>query len=320
MTRLRRNVALLLASVLAIAGAGTAYAVQRGPAGRAFYTPPRHLPGSRPGDLIRWRPLTTGARLPSASRNLLVLYRSTALNGRAIAVSGTVAIPKGKPPKHGWPVISWAHGTAGFGDPCAPSLDGPGHHATGDIPYTDTPLDQWARAGNVVAFAPLSHASSLVRAAIGVSVPLPQSAYGGLFIAGMDAVAPQKHLPRKLTSKARALYPDLRRLCLDQIEASSSWGGLPPNQIFKSGGGATLLEHLLDRYSEPGVLRIRVPVRIEQGDSDTTVPKSFTDKVVQQLRARRAHVTYNVYSGATHHGVLAAGWQDATAFAAARLR
>src|SRR5947209_11897982 len=150
MTRLRRNLALLLASALAIAGAGTAYAVQRGPAGRAFYTPPRHLPGSRPGDLIRWRPLTTGARLPSASRNLLVLYRSTALNGRPIAVSGTVAIPKGKPPKHGWPVISWAHGTAGFGDACAPSLDGPGHHATGDIPYTNGLLDQWVRAGYVV--------------------------------------------------------------------------------------------------------------------------------------------------------------------------
>src|SRR5205807_3553589 len=113
------------------------------------------------------------------------------------------------------------------------------------------------------------------------------------------------------------LYPDLSRLCLDQLEAPSSWGGLPPSQIFKP-GGATLLEHLLNRYTEPGVLKIRVPVRIEQGDADQTVPKSFTDKLVQQLRARRAHVTYNVFAGGDHHGVLAAGWQDATAFAAAR--
>ncbi|MBF6149281.1 hypothetical protein IU505_28590 [Nocardia nova] len=34
-------------------------------------------------------------------------------------VSGTVAVPAGAPPKDGWPVLSWAHGTTGYADTCA---------------------------------------------------------------------------------------------------------------------------------------------------------------------------------------------------------
>ncbi len=81
---------------------------RRGPTGVAFYTPPSPIPGKRHGDLI-W------------SRGKLVLYRSTSIAGAPIAVSGTVALPTGKPPKGGWPVITWAHGTTGIADQCAPS-------------------------------------------------------------------------------------------------------------------------------------------------------------------------------------------------------
>ena len=36
-------------------------------------------------------------------------------------VSGLVAIPPGVPPKGGWPVIAFGHGTTGVLDKCAPS-------------------------------------------------------------------------------------------------------------------------------------------------------------------------------------------------------
>jgi predicted esterase len=52
---------------------------------------------------------------------MLVLYRSKSVNGDATAVSGTLMLPEGKPPKRGWPVVTWAHGTAGIADSCAPS-------------------------------------------------------------------------------------------------------------------------------------------------------------------------------------------------------
>ncbi len=32
-----------------------------------------------------------------------------------------VFVPQGTPPEGGWPVLSWAHGTVGLGDACAPS-------------------------------------------------------------------------------------------------------------------------------------------------------------------------------------------------------
>lgn len=62
---------------------------------------------------------------PGAARTAFVLYSSkSSPRNRKIVVSGTVSTPKGKPPAGGWPVISWAHGTTGLADQCAPSRGG----------------------------------------------------------------------------------------------------------------------------------------------------------------------------------------------------
>ena len=60
--------------------------------------------------------------VPGAARTDFVLYSSKSFPGdRKIAVSGTFSVPEGTPPAGGWPVISWAHGTTGIADQCAPS-------------------------------------------------------------------------------------------------------------------------------------------------------------------------------------------------------
>lgn len=122
----------------------------RAPAGLAFYDPPSHLAPGRHGDVIWSRPIGGDVALPSAARNLLVLYRSTAPNGKPIAVSGTIAIPRGKPPKGGWPVISWAHGTTGSADVCAPSRDSATSPAHPYIAYVNPVLDDWVKHGYAV--------------------------------------------------------------------------------------------------------------------------------------------------------------------------
>src|SRR4051794_5193501 len=98
------------------------------PAGAAtpssFYTPPSHLPGKTHGDVIRSRTLTGSAALKSAGSNRVVLYSSVGIDGKPVAVSGTISLPKGKAPKGGWPVVTWAHGTTGLADRCAPSRAG----------------------------------------------------------------------------------------------------------------------------------------------------------------------------------------------------
>lgn len=74
---------------------------------------------ARNGTLIWSKPTTTVA---GAARTDFLLYSSKSFPGnRKVAVSGTFSVPDGNPPAGGWPVITWAHGTTGIADQCAPS-------------------------------------------------------------------------------------------------------------------------------------------------------------------------------------------------------
>jgi alpha-beta hydrolase superfamily lysophospholipase len=124
--------------------------VAEGPAGLSFYTPPSPLPAGHHGDLIWARTLTGDAAMPAAGHNWLVLYRSTDTAGQPIAVSGTVAVPAGTPPKGGWPVISWTHGTTGIADVCAPSRNGPDYPDKSYVDGINLVLNQWVQKGYAV--------------------------------------------------------------------------------------------------------------------------------------------------------------------------
>lgn len=103
-----------------------------------------------PGDVLSSAPLTNAAVLPGSARSELITYASQNGAGEPIVVSGTVAIPAGQAPDGGWPVLSWAHGTTGIADTCAPSgdtVDGAVHDYVGGVTAT---LDEWVRKGYVV--------------------------------------------------------------------------------------------------------------------------------------------------------------------------
>jgi pimeloyl-ACP methyl ester carboxylesterase len=102
------------------------------------------------GHIFWTEPIGGAPALPSAARNYKIWYTSNAANGAPIVVTGTVAIPGTKPPAGGWPVVSWAHGTTGIADVCAPSRDtetGPDHDYLG---LMDQTLDAWVARGFVV--------------------------------------------------------------------------------------------------------------------------------------------------------------------------
>lgn len=97
------------------------------PAQDPFYRPPSPLPAGQPGDVIRSRSsLFTvdpiGHSPYGGVKSWQVLYRSQTVAGAPTAVSGTVLVPD-KP----WqgtgkrPLVSYAVGTRGLGDSCAPS-------------------------------------------------------------------------------------------------------------------------------------------------------------------------------------------------------
>jgi pimeloyl-ACP methyl ester carboxylesterase len=140
----------VLALLLVAAGPASAK-FTRGPAGDAFYTPPSPLPAGKHGDVIWARKLSGEAALKSAGANWLVLYRSVGTDGKPIAVSGTVSLPKGKAPGRGWPVISYDHGTTGIADECAPSRDSATNPAHLYIAYAYPLLNRWLKAGYAVA-------------------------------------------------------------------------------------------------------------------------------------------------------------------------
>ncbi|MFI4890677.1 MAG: lipase family protein [Steroidobacterales bacterium] len=107
-----------------------------------FYEPPRPLAAAAPGTLIRAEPFA-GYSLPKGASAMRIMYHSRALNGRDVATSGVVLIPAGAPPPGGWPVIAWAHGTAGVARMCAPSL-------MKDLLYGDEGLMPMVAAGFAV--------------------------------------------------------------------------------------------------------------------------------------------------------------------------
>ncbi|MCP3097385.1 alpha/beta fold hydrolase [Myxococcus sp. K15C18031901] len=132
-----RPLASLLAA-LALSAAACTHGAHLPDSMPAFYRAPMPIPGTEPGHVIRHEPLTGFAALEDAASNERVLYRSNAVAGdRPIAVSGIIALPKGRPPSGGWPIVSWAHGTVGVADACSPSRDvlGAAAHVFNQAPH-----------------------------------------------------------------------------------------------------------------------------------------------------------------------------------------
>ena len=88
--------------------------------GLTFYRPPTVLSSGTPGSILErsgnipldptWQ--GTGQR---------ITYVSTTPAGDLVPVTGVVLVPTTPPPPSGYPIVVWAHGTVGLGDPCAPS-------------------------------------------------------------------------------------------------------------------------------------------------------------------------------------------------------
>jgi acetyl esterase/lipase len=113
---MRRPEDLLRAFAFAVA-----LALGGGEAEALYDVGPGEIPG-KPGTIIRVWPLTGGGPMGSGADAFRILYRSTDIHGKPIAVSGAIYIPAGAPPAGGRNVIAWAHPTVGVVSACAPSL------------------------------------------------------------------------------------------------------------------------------------------------------------------------------------------------------
>jgi pimeloyl-ACP methyl ester carboxylesterase len=371
--------------------------VPTGPAGDKFYTPPKKLPGKTHGDPIWQRKLTNDQTLAKAKVNQLVLYRSTSLQGKSIAVSGSIHLPKGKAPKGGWPVITWAHGTSGLGDQCAPTRN-PG---TGSVvayhTYIEQLLDRWLAAGYAVvrtdyeglgtkgvhpylvgasegrsvldivraarktykslgnrvviaghsqgghaavfaaslapqwtpdlnvrgtaAFAPFAQGDEIFGALKSSSQPTRLSGYLAIIARGFDAAYPGLDVTAQFSDRLKELYPLTLSGCIGEITSNDSeFAKLAPRELFREGANLTGIERTA-AANDPTDLRVKTPLLVEQGNSDTTVFPAFTTAMVDGLRKRGAKVTFRTHDNIDHAGVVfAAPQDDAFAWVAKRLK
>jgi pimeloyl-ACP methyl ester carboxylesterase len=396
MSRLALLLSLLL--LAALPAAADAAKVRKGPSGSAFYKPPSPLPGKGHGGLIWARKLTGTAALKGGAGNRLVLYRSTGIAGKAVAVSGTVSIPKGKAPKGGWPVITWGHGTTGIADACAPSRDSASNPAHTTINYAYPLLQRWLKAGyavvrtdyeglgtpgdhpyligrsegysmldmvraarkldkrlgkkviisghsqggqsalwaaslapkwtpelkvrGTVALAPVSHLAEQLPLLAAFTEPGGVSGLAAMILRGVDVAAPQLGVPALLGERAAALYPLTLARCLGPLGAADAYGGVAPADLLRPGADLAPVAAALTQRADPDELKIRTPVRIQQGVDDTTVFKTFTDQLVSGYKSRVKKLTYKTYPGVDHGGAVkdAKSAKDATSYIRAHLR
>jgi pimeloyl-ACP methyl ester carboxylesterase len=393
-----RVLAVVTAGVAAIAllaaGAATAK-VRTGPSGLGFYHPPKSLPHGH-GKLIWARNAGGLVPLAKAASTKLVLYTSVAPRGKRAAVSGSVSVPKGKPPKGGWPVITYAHGTTGTADVCAPSRNHAGDPVEGYISYVDPQLNAWLAAGyavvrtdytglgtpgphpyligategrsvldivraarklnprigkrflisghsqgghaalfaagkakgyvpdlvlrGTVAYAPASHLKEQASLLPALTTPSSLTALATLIVQGATTVSPSSGPidPNALLSdQVLGYYPRLNRLCLPDLGAPDKLGGIAPSTMLRSGADTTALFKILAKQN-PAV-KTTPPLLVAQGDADATVFKQFTDLLVGELNGAGDNVTYSVYPGVDHGGIVAASEAEALAFYKSKL-
>jgi pimeloyl-ACP methyl ester carboxylesterase len=396
MSRLALLLSLLL--LAALPAAADAAKVRKGPSGTAFYKPPSPIPGKGHGGLIWARKLTGTAALKGGAGSRLVLYRSTGIDGKTVAVSGTLSIPKGKAPKGGWPVITWAHGTTGIADACAPSRDSASNPAHTLINYAYPLLQRWLKAGyavvrtdyeglgtpgdhpyligrsegysvldmvraarkldkrlgrkviisghsqggqaalwaaslaakwtpelkvrGTVAFAPVSHLAQQIPLLKALKDPGGLSGLAAMILRGIDLAEPQLGIPALLGDRAAALYPLTLTRCLGPLDAADAYGSVAPADLLRSDADTNPIGAALTQRVSPDGLTIRTPVRIQQGEADTTVFKTFTDQLVAGYSARVKKLTYKTYPGVDHGGAVtnAKSAKDATSYIRSQLR
>ncbi|MBA0449534.1 lipase family protein [Stenotrophomonas maltophilia] len=88
---------------------------------------PAAAQAAEPGDLITAAPYHADWVPSKAAQAYLLNYRTPDHRGQLAQGSGLLYLPAGTAPAGGWPVVSWAHGTQGVANHCAPSISGPTH-------------------------------------------------------------------------------------------------------------------------------------------------------------------------------------------------
>ncbi len=118
-SRRRLAFATAVATLTTLALTGPSPTVARAATRAQSLSIPDPAPDVAPGTLLGSVPIAGGG--PLGAKAYRVVYASRSISGVPISVTGFAYVPPGPAPRGGWPVLSYAHGTGGLADRCAPS-------------------------------------------------------------------------------------------------------------------------------------------------------------------------------------------------------
>jgi|SRR5215211_311237 len=171
-----------------------------------------------------------------------------------------------------------------------------------------------------LALAPASHLGEQAALLRGLTTPGGLSGSASMILRGIDLAEPGLTVTAGLSDRAAALYPQTLTECLPALASPQSFGGLAPSDLLRSDADISGVVAALNRQ-DPETLKIRTPVRIQQGTADATVFKLFTDPLAVEYRERGTKVVYKTYKGVDHGGAVtnARSARDATRYIRRRL-
>ena len=346
----------------------------------AFYNAPKAPAGSVHGTLLRYQQVGPVPGAQTGATLWRILYLTRSATGTSVVGSGYVAVPAQAAPAGGYPVISWAHGSTGMAQACAPSLfsttlpgglqhlilapylatlvdrgylvtaaDYPGLGTPGTLGYYSGPAEGFAvldairaaqglatwhashtavilghsqgghsalfagqlaatytpeqRIVGVVAAAPVTWLTGIAGAANTTSAPVNSDLL--LLVVSWSRTYPGLPLDKLLTPSAIAGIGQLTSMCDDAV--TKAYLHTPSSAVFLPAASTNRMLDALGQANTPGAAPTKAPILIVQGSSDNEVPISDTTSFVNHLCAVQPdRVTYTIYHGASHDGVLTA--------------
>lgn len=104
-----------------------------------------------------------------------------------------------------------------------------------------------------------------------------------------------------LSARAADLWPDLDELCLTELAAPGSWGGIAPGRI-GGASGTEMFARLTASFRQNDVADLsgfRAPVRIDAARFDEVAPAPLTARLLRRYRTDRVDLTSAWWP--THH-------------------
>ena len=132
-----------------------------------------------------------------------------------------------------------------------------------------------------------------------------------VLLLGAEAADPSLSADAMLTDTARPLLSAARTGCMDDVRAVADT--VPVDNLFAPDAEMSRIGEYYATQELESLTPV-VPTLVVQGTADVLVSRAATDRITEALCGNGAALTYSVYDGADHRGVLEESLPEVKAF------